>query len=241
MAKKNNGLLIAGGAALVALGFAVVANAQGKTTKTNPKKRSDGTRKDMPAKDASKDDFDPVLSDPDLLKEWNASKEVAPPKKDEAPSLQRVDPPNFGAPDATYDAEIFQEPSDIREFFAAFGYLPVSQINNEPMNDLGPDRKLGGGDDVPSEAVAEFQEDYNLVVASNDQGQIWGTLDEDGLVGPHTLNALQQARSQAVGIEADGLSAWWGDLVAQAAEPLPASPASTPTPDNSPLPDVTDS
>jgi len=230
--KNNTGLYLAGAAAIAALGFAFVANA--KETQTKPKRRGDGTRTDMPANDTTKEDFDPVVLDPSLGITWSEETKKKPGTRPPPPSLQPVDPPNAGAPDGTYDTTVFAAPSDIRAFFAAFGYIPESNVDDTPMNGLGPDRKLGGGDDEPNADVLDFQEDYNLVSKVNEQTLIWGTLDEDGLVGPHTLNALLHAKNQAVDVAQEDLADWWGALVAAAVEPEPQTPA-----DNGDLPGIT--
>jgi len=186
--------------------------------KPNPEKRRDDTRKDMPPNDPSQDE--PVTTDMDVVLEWRQTPPdpVAPPA---APSKQPIDPPNYGVPPGTYSVEVFKTPFDVRNFFWAFGYIPESAVNDTPMNDLGPDRKLGGGDDKSNEIVRDFQADYNAVVRHNEQGDIWGLLDEDGLVGPHTLNALLHAREQALagGRSDEQIADWWAELVSLALEP----------------------
>ena len=72
--------------------------------------------------------------------------------------------------------------------------------------------RLGGEDDKPDGVVRAFQVDYNTVSFLNDIEDVYpgnmGGLDDDGLVGPFTLNALRYA------IEHE--PAPWGDIVQDA-------------------------
>ena len=107
----------------------------------------------------------------------------------------------------------------IRDHFNRYGY-PVD-INDFPLNDLGPlgigdmidnadgDKgKLGGGDDKESAVVRTFQRDYNAVSRLGKSGAViagvkvpsnMGGLDEDGLVGPYTLNGLKYILDSGMG------------------------------------------
>jgi hypothetical protein len=119
------------------------------------------------------------------------------------------DPPNpAGAgPYGNYDHAYWEKGSPgasarfIREHFAAMGYPVI--IDDTPMNELGPDGGLGGGDDVPNENVRAFQSDYNAVSRAGLSGHpgvpsYMNGLDEDGLVGPNTLNGLQLVRREGI-------------------------------------------
>jgi len=119
------------------------------------------------------------------------------------------DPPNpAGAgPYGNYDHSYWEKGSPgasarfIREHFVSMRYPVV--INDTPMNELGPDGRLGGGDDVPNENVRHFQSDYNAVSRAGLVGQLGAPsymngLDEDGLVGPNTLNALQLVQQEGM-------------------------------------------
>jgi len=90
-----------------------------------------------------------------------------------------------------YDAQYWDTigAAGIRSHFKEFGY-PV-EVMDAPLNDLGPDGSLGGGDDLSNETVRRFQKDYNAVSRSKLFASGMGGLDPDGYVGPHTLNALK--------------------------------------------------
>jgi len=93
---------------------------------------------------------------------------------------------------STYDPQRFPTPRSIRQAFADLLYIPQSEVNSQPMNGVGPDGKLGGGDDVPSSVVRAFQREFNKVALTGAIAD--GTayrVDVDGFVGPQTLNALQ--------------------------------------------------
>lgn len=99
------------------------------------------------------------------------------------------DPPNPAAP-AAYDANRYGSRADILDAFSSLGYsTPPSR---DTMNDLGADGALGGGDDVPSPVVRQFQQDYNAVSRAGVLGGAGG-LDTDGMVGPLTLNGMAYA------------------------------------------------
>jgi hypothetical protein len=107
----------------------------------------------------------------------------------------------------------------IRRHFNKYGY-PVD-INDFPMNELGPKGtgsdianasgstgKLGGADDKPSAAVRNFQRHYNAVSRLGKSGAVvtgvkvpsnMGGLDEDGLVGPFTLNGVKYVLDSGMG------------------------------------------
>lgn len=195
---KTQQLLIAGGVGALALLFAFSAKA-----------------KEAP-KAADPEPDPPAPPPPTKADEEAVEREM--PMITFAPSKQPVDPPNYGTPPEVYSSEIFQIPQNIREFFWALGYIPDSAVDNTPMNPLGPDGMLGGGDDEANEVVRDFQADYNAVSRRDGLTAEWGTLDEDGLVGPHTLNALLHVREEsrlALGAEDDsGLTDWWTDKVA---------------------------
>ena len=100
------------------------------------------------------------------------------------------DPPNPAAP-ASYDATRFAERIDILDAFSSLGY--ATPASRDTMNDLGADGALGGGDDVPSPVVRQFQLDYNAVSVAGTLGGNAGGLTPDGYVGPKTLNGLAHA------------------------------------------------
>jgi hypothetical protein len=87
-----------------------------------------------------------------------------------------------------YDAARWHSRESIEDAFADLGYeLPVGR---NTMNDLGPDGKIGGGDDLPSEAVLKFQKNYNSASRDGSLGAGAGGLDQDGMVGPCVLAGL---------------------------------------------------
>jgi len=96
----------------------------------------------------------------------------------------------------------------IRSHFAEFGY-PVD-VNDQPLNDVGPDGSLGGGDDLPNETVRRFQNEYNAVSRSKVFASGMGGLAPDGYVGPQTLNALKFIKDNIGGKR-------WPDVVRDAA------------------------
>lgn len=107
----------------------------------------------------------------------------------------------------------------IRDHLNRYGY-PV-EVNDFPLNELGPagtgdlipnasgsSGRLGGDDDKPSEAVRAFQRHYNAVSRLGKSGAIvsgikvpsnMGGLDEDGLVGPYTLNGIKYILDSGMG------------------------------------------
>lgn len=123
--------------------------------------------------------------------------------------MPQGDPPNAAGagPYGNYDHSYWEKGSPgasakfIREHFVSMGY-PVL-IDETPMNELGRDGKLGGGDDVPNENVRQFQADYNAVSRAGVAGHpgipnYMNGLDEDGLVGPNTLNGLQLVQQEGL-------------------------------------------
>jgi len=112
--------------------------------------------------------------------------------------------------------------TSIREHFANLAY-PV-EVGPWPMNELGPlgsgefenapgstipKGKLGGLDDKPNNVVMRFQIDYNIVSKAKMFVSGMGTLSEDGLVGPYTLNALRYVTEKIGGKH-------WPDVVKEA-------------------------
>lgn len=123
--------------------------------------------------------------------------------------MPQGDPPNAAGagPYGNYDHSYWEKGSPgasarfIREHFVSMGYPVI--IDDTPMNELGRDGKLGGGDDVPNENVRQFQSDYNAVSRAGIAGHpgipnYMKGLDEDGLVGPNTLNGLQLVQQEGL-------------------------------------------
>lgn len=120
----------------------------------------------------------------------------------------------------------------IRRHIMTLGY-PVD-VNDFPMNELGPkgigadienasgtSGKLGGADDQPSVAVRNFQRHYNAVSRLGKSGVVvmgvnvpsnMGGLDEDGLVGPFTLNGIKHIFFSGMGEK----GAWVNTFVKEA-------------------------
>lgn len=102
-------------------------------------------------------------------------------------------PPPWGgscrSPDNAYDANFWDSKQTILDAFDILGY--ETPTDRETMNRLGPDGELGGGDDVLNPEVRRFQKDYNKVSRAGKFLPDMGGLDEDGLVGPCTLNGLK--------------------------------------------------
>jgi hypothetical protein len=92
-------------------------------------------------------------------------------------------------PHNEYDANFWYSEQTILDAFDILGY--ETPTDRTTMNRLGPDEKLGGGDDVPNAEVRRFQKDYNKVSLGGKFVPDMGGLDEDGLVGPCTLAALK--------------------------------------------------
>ncbi len=81
----------------------------------------------------------------------------------------------------------------IFDHFESFGYQ--TPADRDTMNALGEDEQLGGGDDIPNEEVRRFQKNYNTVSRWGGflPKSTMGGLDQDGKVGPCTLNGLKLA------------------------------------------------
>jgi hypothetical protein len=97
-----------------------------------------------------------------------------------------------------------------QRIFTAFedlGY--TTPAGRDTMNDPGKDEKLGGGDDIENEEVRRFQKDYNAVSRAKNFKSDMGGLDEDGYVGPCTLNGIKYVQDNLGDKN-------WRDLVAQA-------------------------
>lgn len=179
-------LLLAGGAALLLVG--------GK------KKKPPGpVLSDLPGADECPDGsvYDPV------------TETCTPIKKAPSRPVTRTNPPNPAG--GAYDHKYWDKSqggvgaAGIRAHFKVMGY-GVAQ-NDTPLNDPGPDGKLGGGDDVPNATVRQFQRDYNSVSRYGKTGATivgikvpsnMGTLSTDGYVGPKTLNALKFATDNGI-------------------------------------------
>lgn len=103
-----------------------------------------------------------------------------------APAVPR--PPGDPRGVCAFDAAFFPTVGSVKQRFAELGYA----VPDRPtMNDLGPDGQLGGGDDLPNDAVRQFQVEYNVVSAKGLLGPMGGGLAMDGFVGPCTLSAIQ--------------------------------------------------
>jgi hypothetical protein len=132
---------------------------------------------------------------------------VVPPEPDDpddpfAPESPRKRPGGkpFGSPEpqgndcnaGAYDKNFWSTAQRILDVFDTLGY--ATPTDRTTMNTLGPDGKLGGGDDGSNPEVVRFQQEYNSVSRWHKQsGEFFdgmGGLDEDGLVGPCTLNGL---------------------------------------------------
>jgi hypothetical protein len=104
-------------------------------------------------------------------------------------------PPAYGGSNA-YDTAYWEAGGTvvarqrIFDHFESLGYQTPD--DRDTMNDLGPDGKLGN-DDVPNSEVRRFQKDYNTVSRWGGflPKSTMGGLDEDGMVGPCTLNGLK--------------------------------------------------
>ena len=123
-----------------------------------------------------------------------------PSQRDKKPSghpppyLKQCFPPSAGGGNkyntAYWDAG--GTPTARARVFAGFeglGYTTPS--DRDTMNALGPDAKLGGGDDIPNNEVKRFQIDYNAVSVAEQFATDMGGLIQDGLVGPCTLNGMK--------------------------------------------------
>lgn len=101
-------------------------------------------------------------------------------------------PPKWGGSNA-YDQTYWGGgPAGRQQIFDAFTVLGYqTPTDRDTMNALGPDAALGGGDDVPNPEVTKFQKDYNKVSRWKNFTSGMGGLDEDGLVGPCTLNGIK--------------------------------------------------
>jgi len=120
-------------------------------------------------------------------------------------------PGTVPVPGSTYSTARWPNPRSIRQAFADLGYLAQSEVNNQPLNDVGPDGILGGGDDLPSSTVSLFQGEFNAVARAGlvDPSTRW-RVTVDGFVGPQTLNALELV------LPAPGNAVQrWQDLVGQ--------------------------
>lgn len=107
------------------------------------------------------------------------------------PPVQRPPGDPLGRNCQTYDKQMWPTRQSILTGFAALGY-PIPK-DRDTMNALGADAKIGGGDDIPSPVVQEFQKEYNIASAGGYLGPAAGGLAMDGFVGPCTLNGLEVA------------------------------------------------
>ncbi len=121
-------------------------------------------------------------------------------------------PAKFGGSSA-YDDEYWdagtqaEERQRIFDTFTILGYATPG--DRDTMNAVGPDEALGGGDDIPNGEVKRFQADYNDVSRWKNFIADMRGLDEDGFVGPCTLNGLKLV-IDALGEES------WPEVVAAA-------------------------
>jgi len=133
---------------------------------------------------------------------------VTPPGPTPGPAKPATPPKTVEVDPSTYDPQRFPNPRSIRQAFADLLYIPQSEVNSQPMNGVGPDGKLGGGDDVPSSVVRSFQREFNKVAGTGAiaDGKAY-RVDVDGFVGPQTLNALQLVLGDGVP-DPDAGSVW---------------------------------
>lgn len=104
------------------------------------------------------------------------------------------DPPPGNCRTGWWDPNRWKTKVSVKEAFARMGY-PVP-ANRDTMNALGPNQVLGGGDDVRSQVVADFQTAYNAASLSGRLPPGSGGLKADGFVGPCTLAAIQVIEGQ---------------------------------------------
>lgn len=192
-------LVVAGGAALLMSG--------------KKKKKSTPTTSDTTVDDPFLGDDVYIPPEPAKKPKATAGKPAGrPPRGDD------YDPQYWGA---TSEERL----ENIRQHFVKLGYSV--EVGPWPMNKLGPKGsvelenqdgskgKLGGNDDQPNAIVRKFQGDYNKVSRLSKADKIYsqnmGGLDEDGLVGPLTLNGLRFAVEGLPGGKT------WDDLLLQAA------------------------
>ncbi len=139
-----------------------------------------------------------------------ASSVVAiPPEPKRQPKMRPPgDPPPYGASCRTgaYDAEFWNSKDVIFEGFQTLGYQTPS--DRDTMNELGGDKALGGGDDVPNNEVKRFQRDYNKVSRRGEFTPNMKGLDVDGLVGPCTLTGMKYVLDNL------GANGNWNQIVA---------------------------
>lgn len=137
------------------------------------------------------------------------------PDGDPAPFGHACFPPAYGGSnryDTTYWEAGGTAVARARIFDAFEGLGYSTPADRDTMNELGPDAELGGGDDVPNPEVTKFQRDYNTVSRWNQfvpKAQMGG-LDQDGKVGPCTLNALKLVHDNL------GDADWQNDIVQRA-------------------------
>jgi len=208
MAGKGLPLILAGGAALLLMG-----GKKKKSTKKAPTGNGNGGG-------ATPYEEIPPGEEPEPYTPAPAPK----PKSD--PSRPAGSPPRGNNYDGAYWGSTTKERLEgIRRHFAQLGY-PVDVVPY-PMNILGPKGtmemqnydgtagKLGGDDDQPEPVVRELQHDYNRISRLNKAEKFtqsnMGGLDEDGAVGPYTLNGLRHAKEVE---KASGKS--WDDLLLMA-------------------------
>jgi hypothetical protein len=155
--------------------------------------------------------------------------EDIPPPPPTAPKYEPPPPCIHDCKDG-YDNKMWSSRQDILDGFAWLGYV-TPDPPQDTMNALGPDGKLGGGDDVKSAVVESFQRAYNRVSRAGtlDRSQYGGNkpmglLRPDGYVGPKTLNGLEMiienipasitgpAGSATTDTEHAAVIAWWRQL-----------------------------
>lgn len=142
------------------------------------------------------------------------------PKKPTVSKIPAGDPPNPKGPGewGDYDHGFWDSPQKIIDKFAELGYQTPADPHwghgesvPPTMNNPGPDKELGGDNDVPSPSVRLFQQEYNAVSRSKTFGANMGGLADDGLVGPKTLNGLKFVLDNLKGKK------WKSDIVQGAA------------------------
>lgn len=113
-----------------------------------------------------------------------------PKPKPTASKIPAGSPPNPAGPGewGNYDHGYWDSAAKIKEIFKELGYAVPTR---DTMNDPGPNKKLGGDDDIKSLEVEKFQDEYNAVSRSKTFASGMNGLASDGFVGPKVLNGLK--------------------------------------------------
>ena len=112
-----------------------------------------------------------------------------------APGIARPpgDPMGRACGQGEYNTAFWPTQDSIKARFEMMGY--PTPPDRPTMNALGGDGRIGGGDDVYSAVVANFQTHYNAMSNAGNLGPMAGGLDVDGFVGPCTLNAIENIQT----------------------------------------------